>query len=109
VPEHESVVELAWAAGFFDGEGCTSYRKKSKPQWGAQVSITQFHPETLERFQSAVGGKVYGPYQRNDGKEFWQWRASSKADGFTALQKLWPYLGSLKREQAASLIPGLLQ
>lgn len=91
------MIELAWAAGFFDGEGCTSVPKNSK---ALRVNITQQHPEVLYRFRDAVGvGKVLGPYELATGKLMWNWYASTKP-GIVALGKLWPYLSSEKRNQA---------
>lgn len=62
-------VELAWAAGLFDGEGHISARRvKVKPRedgverYGRrlQFRITQKYPEVLERFKASVGlGKIY--------------------------------------------------
>lgn len=91
-------IELAWAAGFFDGEGTTSSSKSN----GANVrlSITQYHPEVLERFVSAIGfGKVYGPSVSKSGKDFWQICLSSKPT-IVALGRMWPYLGNEKKNQA---------
>ena len=62
--------ELAWAAGFFDGEGCFCFSEAGQY---VCVSITQTEREPLDRFERAVGlGKVNGPYgsiPRIDGAE----------------------------------------
>jgi hypothetical protein len=94
----DNQTELAWAAGFFDGEGCTSLETKSA---SLKVTITQQHPEVLERFISAVGvGKVYGPYYYGPKKKArWAINIQSKA-AIVALAKIWPYLGSEKKNQA---------
>lgn len=52
--------ELAWAAGFFDGEGCTSATRHS-----VVLSISQLlsNVDCLIRFRDAIGfGKLHGPY-----------------------------------------------
>lgn len=96
-------IEAAWAAGFYDGEGCC---KSSKSRgYGGQsyinlaLSITQYHSEVLERFCKAVGvGRVYGPYDLPNGKQSWGWGASGpKAE--LAIAVIWPNLGTAKREQ----------
>lgn len=52
--------ELAWAAGFFEGEG-TFCRKQ------AQIAQNDLAP--LSRFASAVGlGGITGPYQHKNAK-----------------------------------------
>ena len=54
--------ELAWAAGFFDGEGCFSYTEKAR--YGV-ATITQADIRPLDRFKTAVRvGNVYGPYDK---------------------------------------------
>ena len=64
-------LELAWAAGFFDGEGCVRWRtcketrnNRTREYGSFSLQIAQVHREPLDRFAAAVGaGKVYGPYQ----------------------------------------------
>lgn len=64
------------------------------------MSITQHHPEVLNRFLDAVEvGTIYGPYERNNGATCWAYGASGeKAE--CVLETLWPYLSRVKREQA---------
>jgi hypothetical protein len=100
-------VELAWAAGFFDGEGCTS--KRSSPQTGICIFIWQNDREVLDRFRNAVGvGKVYGPYSfpSQHGRVNHQY-AIANGNSITVLDQLFPFLSSIKREQAikAGYIP----
>ena len=93
--------ELAWAAGFFDGEGSIQLRKT-----GLQLYVGQTDPRPLERFAAAVGvGKVngpYGPYARNGTPNTWKpmyaWQVGGrKAEAVFAL--LQPFLSEPKREQ----------
>lgn len=91
------MTELAWAAGFFDGEG-SSYatqtsttRKKSY----IHMTISQKGRETLDRFHAAVGaGTVTGPNKRG----LYRWQVQSRAV-HDVKDKLWPYLCNAKREQ----------
>lgn len=101
--------ELAWAAGFFDGEG-TITRQVRRNRSGERVkrtdlrvSIMQCDPRPLERFAAAVGvGKVFGPYERKRGRQerpFWYWQTNgAAAEG--VLDLLWPWLCGPKHEQA---------
>lgn len=97
--------DLAWAAGFFDGEGwigCNTYKRTSRAlQIRAQIS--QKDRRVLDRFAAALGvGKVYGPYTHGRGAA--ELRYSYSANGRPAvthiIAELWPYLGDVKREQA---------
>jgi hypothetical protein len=65
-------LQLAWAAGLFDGEGCTSARPYPSRANSVRifVSVSQSShsadlvPSVLERFQRAVGGmgSISAPY-----------------------------------------------
>lgn len=89
--------ELAWSAGFYDGEGCTSRSKNS-----CTISIKQNDPEVLLRFQRAMlgVGMVKGPYEgQGNSKRYWLFTAGgSNAQAIIAM--LWGFLGTVKREQA---------
>jgi hypothetical protein len=95
-------LKLAWAAGFFDAEGCTSF----SPRSGVCVSITQTDKEVLERFSAAVGvGRIYGPYtsKHDDGllrRPHYFYRATGHQNVQAVVAMIWPWLGSEKRRQA---------
>lgn len=96
-------LELAWCAGFFDGEGHTGYAeykgKKNARHARILLSIGQADKELLDRFQAAVGGvgSIGGRY-KNKGRGFYRWSTSgSTAQDVMAL--IWPYLGPFKRAQ----------
>ena len=93
--------DLAWAAGFFDGEGCVTFNR-SRGRNSIVVSIRQHHPEVLEKFARVVGvGKVSGPYKSGSGGDCWSFQVS----GFERCQfiaaLLWEWLGTPKRDQFA--------
>jgi len=95
--------ELAWAAGFFDGEGCFSFSVASNY---VCVSISQTELEPLERFTRAVGvGWVLGPYdlRKNDRwirKPQWVYRANGYERVQAIAAMLWFKFSSSKGEQA---------
>ncbi len=87
-PRTRCSAELAWAAGFFDGEGYTTTSGRY-----LQVGITQKDTRTLDRFLAAVGlGSVTHPVRISC------WRANG-ADAYRVMEKLWPALSAPKREQ----------
>lgn len=91
--------ELLWAAGFFDGEGCSYLNEKY-----AVLSIGQADPEVLERFQKAVGkGVIIGPYPHGGNKPMWQYRASG-LDSLEGMELIYPFLSSIKRAQWDAVI-----
>lgn len=100
--------ELAWAAGFFDGEGNTNaYRKGGSGPFVLQMSVTQVHRETLERFQRALGGlgTIYGPYSTISGRlPQYTIKIRTHEHIQAAVSMLWPWLCPPKRIQATGAI-----
>lgn len=96
--------ELAWAAGFFDGEGTVILRRRRNwMELGLSVSQSG-DPETLQRFQAAIGGlgKIGGPWNP-------KWPGSAPAyrldlRGYQQVQAavamLWRFLSGPKKAQA---------
>lgn len=85
-------LELAWAAGLFDGEGWVTHNKTLTLSIGIGQSGDS---EVLDRFALAVGiGNINGPYDYGY-KPRYQWSAcGNKARA--VLQQLEPYLSSIK-------------
>lgn len=109
---------LAWAAGFFDGEGaftCTvngGTQRSVKdypgtPRFQAQIGQS-YSPETLWRFRAAVGvGNVTGPYGstlERMGRYRWQYAVTKFEDAQQVVCSLWPWLSTPKRQQAADAL-----
>lgn len=88
--------ELAWAAGFYDGEGSTSVDTKTK---SLQLNVGQAERTTLERFAAAVGaGQVYET-MRDPGSLYFHWACTSASKQVVVIEKLWPYLSGPKKAQ----------
>lgn len=96
-------IELAWSAGFLDGEGTFgSYRQTAgKRKYSFRASCAQVHREPLDRLQVALGGKVRGPYGPYSGNRqaHYQWLVYG-TEAVEIVSKLKPYLCSIKLEQA---------
>jgi hypothetical protein len=102
-------VDYAWAAGFFDGEGCV-YVKVPKEGWPSQIKVCigQTSVDVLEKFLDIFEvGTIFGPYiQRKggNGAPFYNYMVSSAYEIITIFSHMWPYLGKAKREQFTSKI-----
>lgn len=102
--------ELAWAAGFFDGEGnCrkkTPYRRDPQAKQIPLLSISQTDRRVLDRFKAAVFGvgKVYGPYRPKTprSRPYWSYTTSNFGAALAVVAALWPFLGEVKRQQISA-------
>lgn len=98
------LVELAWAAGFIDGEGCIQYRVRQRTRGRHEYSLSlyvgQVDPRPLRRLQALFGGSVglKDPAKGESRRPIYYWRVVY-ATADAALRQLLPYL-SVKREQA---------
>jgi hypothetical protein len=95
-------LELAWAAGFWDGEGCTTLLRKKRKDGteniSVRLSIGQKDVRALERFRRAIGTeRQIGPVQQSGVSYL---HINAQAEARRVLDLLWPYLGEAKREQA---------
>jgi len=104
--------QLAWAAGFFDGEGYCGFsmrRNGSGPRTWRRIDlqINQVEPTTLERFRRAVGmGRINGPYNYVKGNKanHWQFNACGFHQVQAVVGRLWPFLSEPKRDQARNAL-----
>lgn len=102
--------ELAWAAGFFDGDGWAALvraRRRSRGQPHAQINQSSLTgvPEVLLRFRDAVGvGRIGGPKIEEGREPLYRWVASSRGDVLRAGTLIGPWLSQAKRDQFASAV-----
>ena len=103
--------QLAWAAGFFDGEGNVPfavYRNgQGKATRGITLQVAQCHPQPLERFQAAVAGlgALRGPYPKPAPRQpVWQFTISGHPGVSAAVAMIFPFLGPVKQEQARTAL-----
>lgn len=100
--------ELAWAAGFFDGEGHIRCDTRVNGVKILQFKISQNDPAVLVRFKRAVFnlGSIYRPY-RNGTKSYNQYYVY-QIHNFESVQAvcaaMWKYLSPVKREQVVSAL-----
>lgn len=103
---------LAWAAGLWDGEGsvCLLKHRSHVGYFVPEASITQSsadgRPEVLLRMESvARGGFWYGPFkQKGSLLPVYRWKIFRRQEIGSLLDQLWPWLGSIKREQAERVL-----
>jgi LAGLIDADG endonuclease len=89
--------ELAWAAGFFDGEGCSTMRRKPSGYCSPRLSLKQKDRTLLEKFQRIIGG-AGAIYFDKSSTGVWAWICGA-ASAEDVMWLLWPWLSKPKREQ----------
>lgn len=92
-------IELAWAGGFFDGEG-TFYRRTRRKGQEFNIEVSQTDRRPLDRFCAAVGhGKVINRNGRGNIKPHYMWVCYRREQVFDVANKLWLYLSEPPKEQ----------
>jgi hypothetical protein len=109
--------ELAWAAGFFDGEGCTGFYSHSgdgdkHKRMKLVMSIAQINRETLEKFNRIIGG--YGricTYKTTNvnWKPRWQLAINGLKNCQFVITLLWQWLSEPKRKQAEEALKAAIK
>lgn len=109
-------LEVAWAAGFFDGEGNAHSvsgldRRNGHANFLLRLSVSQSGvaeepPSALVRFQVALGGigRIHGPRHARGRKPIWRWDATSFEQVQAGIGMLWGRLGPVKRAQTFAVL-----
>ncbi len=102
--DEPTVAELAWAAGFWDGEGCISLATRSS-NYGLHISQAGDEGVALlERFALSIGieARIYGETERNRNPKYKPAfkLAAAQPSAYKAIGRCWPYLSETKRAQA---------
>lgn len=88
-----TLMDLAWAAGFLEGEGSFV---TNGPH--AVVQAFQVELEPLERIRSFFGGRLTHQKRRGNRQDIWIWRANGPR-ARSIMYTLWPLLSVKRREQ----------
>jgi hypothetical protein len=110
--------DLAWAAGFLDGEGHfratraeivlrKNGKKGVKSYSYFQIAVVQSHPTVLNRLQKIIGGAISGPYHYPPSKPYLSMVVCTDAE--KAFKKLFPYLSEVKRAQGKKAISEVIK
>ncbi len=90
---------LAWAAGFFDGEGWANRSGRSVHSRINQAGPDGM-PEVLVKFQRIVGvGRLRGPVIEEGKLPLYYWLVSSRPDVAQVAERIGPWLCPVKRAE----------
>lgn len=96
------LIELAWAAGIFEGEGSFTY---SNTRMFPRASVQMNDEDTVRRFHRALGfGRVNGPYTVGGRKPSYKWQVDGYARVAAVLGLLWYGLGNRRRSRAVEIM-----
>ncbi|HJW48247.1 MAG TPA: hypothetical protein VJ726_02385 [Candidatus Limnocylindria bacterium] len=106
--------ELAWAAGFFDGEGWANAvsqtgRRTRQPHAQINQAGTDGMPSVLMKFQRCVGvGRLKGPLIKGGKQDLYWWEATSRPDVGRVADLIGPWLCPAKRAEFEQALGGPL-
>ena len=102
-------IEIAWAAGLFEGEGCIEISGKNRSRTGVRLYVVMADKDVLERFEAIAGcgtirllraPSILKPHW----KPVWRWTTGQAAE-CRRLLGLWsPYLGDRRTKKAAEAV-----
>ena len=94
------MVDIAWAAGIFEGEGCILIDPRTR---NVRLDYTSTDLDVVERFKSALGIKHpirEVPKQKPHHKQAWSLRFGKKADVSKTLESFLPFFGDRRAHKA---------
>jgi hypothetical protein len=95
-----SDIDIAWATGVFEGEGCIALNAEKTP--ALQVSMCD--EDVIRKFESVFGGYVTGPTHRKGCTPIYHWRLYGVKRVQAVLRLMWPLLGKRRQARAAEVI-----
>jgi hypothetical protein len=102
--------ELAWAAGFFDGEGCTCISHRHPPYKSIAITISQAGswvetPEVFRRLKRLFPfANLSGPYKHGSVKPQHMCTIYGFKNVQAAIAMLWTFLSEPKKVQAKAAL-----
>lgn len=95
-------LEIAWAAGLFEGEGCATI---SSGQRQPRLQLQMVDEDVVRRFHRIVDcGAVHGYPYEHPRQDVWQWSVQGAADVLTLGQVLLPHLGGRRSERLREVL-----
>lgn len=100
-------VELAWAVGLFEGEGCITRRVIRSKYISCDLVLHMTDEDVVRRFYQLVGigsiRKDLGPVHRGN-KLSWRWTVRSRQEVAVLLKAFLPFLGLRRAAKATEAI-----
>jgi hypothetical protein len=103
-----SEVDIAWAAGLFEGEGCLTISGTRWPH--ARLKLNMTDEEPVRRFHDIVG---HGQVRQEDAqikygyKRQWEWYVGNKEGVAAVIHLLFQQLSPRRQARAAELLANI--
>lgn len=99
-----TATDIAWVAGFWEGEGYIYVKKHRSKPGGKQYAYlccgaSQNERECLDRLRQWFGGSVH--FSSKKLQQIWGWKVTG-AGTTDFIAAVWPYLSERRREQIAA-------
>jgi LAGLIDADG endonuclease len=104
--------ELAWVAGFLEGEGtfgCNARTSKENPGLPfprVQMTADSTDEDVIRHLHQLADGRVAGPYNTGH-KPVWRWRLSRKAEIKVLCTALLPLMGRRRARQVTLILTAI--
>lgn len=83
--------DLAYVAGYFDGEGTVCFSRVQRKYPSLRICITSGDVTSLLFVQKVLGGSIRDPGRLGKNRKMWRWSLEGKK-AKAALERLLPYL-----------------
>ncbi len=108
-PSNPTSLEIAWAAGLFEGEGCWNVYTRKSGKLQVQARLTMTDRDVVERFASIIGcGSTrasHTPSARARGdKPLTEWYVYEAERVREVIRLFLPYLGDRRRARAEEVL-----
>ena len=108
---HQRQVDLAWAAGLFEGEGCLTISNGRQPNGSVfrqvRLKLNSTDEDVVRRFHGIVRVgyvRVETDFERYGFKRQWGWYVGNRRDVEHVIGFLLPWLGARRSRRAEELL-----
>lgn len=95
-------IDIAWAAGFLEGEGSVIIPKNKTAS--PQVSAVQVQLEPLERLCALFGGAIYSKPARGNRQACYSWRTIRRPRAVEILMTIYSLMSPTRKEHIKSVL-----
>lgn len=103
----QGLLDLAWAAGLFEGEGCVGLQKKPGGRHLVLLQVASTDRDVLERFMAITGtGTLFArKKEKSHHKQCWVWKVTgAKALAIVTNPAFYQQLGERRKKKVDEVV-----